>query len=265
MGSPAPRASKVRIARLLFSLSSLPESCPHACVCARRRHRGPGHRLATRTPGPPGHGDRPRDARSRCQRRQRRATQLFVRAAAGRSVDLEATAQAAALAHFAAQAAAAARSAAVALGHGLPGRLQRADVARHHGAAARAGGRKPRGLRVDAGRHLARLRFLRHRQAGAVCQRSIAGRCPRASGAAAHHGQRTATGDARRMHRHRTRPGRLSRADGGRGLHAERMRRRLPQGVRRADARPRRTASPATTNASPPCAPAAATWRPRPS
>src|SRR6218665_1163627 len=50
-------------------LSPLPESCLHACVCARCRHRGPGHRLAARTPGPPGHGDRPRGARCRRERR----------------------------------------------------------------------------------------------------------------------------------------------------------------------------------------------------
>src|SRR6218665_2201822 len=81
-------------------LSSLPESCLHACVCARCRHRGPGHRLAARTPGPPGHSDRPRGARRRRERRQRRATELLVCAAAGRSVDLETVAQPPPLSHL---------------------------------------------------------------------------------------------------------------------------------------------------------------------
>ncbi len=70
--------------------------------------------------------DRPRGARRGRERRQRRAAELLLRAAAGRPVDLEAVAQAAALALLAAQAAAAARPAAVALGPGLPGGLQRA-------------------------------------------------------------------------------------------------------------------------------------------
>ena len=132
-------------------------------------------------------------------------------------------------------------------------------------------------LRGHAGRRGARLRFLRHRQAGALRAATPRSRARAGSSNCSGDGQRAAPGHARRMHRDRARAGRLPHADGRRHPHAQRMRGRLPQGLHRARtgaARARRalharharcTASTCAAAAWPPCRPAPASSKPTPS
>ena len=195
----------------------------NACLHRGRRHRRPGHCLCAAARGLPRHdpGARARPGSGR-QRRQRRAAQLFLRAAAGRSRYLEDAAAAAAGKGLAAGPASARRSRPMGLGAALSGRLQCTRLHGRHAGAAEAGRRKPAGLREPAGAGVPELRIAHAGQAGAVRHTAGPGcRSPAGGPAIAPWRRQPAGGGCHRRRAPGARAGRLRGPHGGRRSHPQ--------------------------------------------
>ena len=159
------------------------------CLHSWCRHRGSGHCLAVAARR--SHRDRDRQRPQWCGRQcgQRRAAELFLCAAAGRSIHLAAVAQAAAGQRLATEAAASDGSSPMGLGAGFSCRLSRQRVARHHRQTFAPGRTKPPGFRYAARRDRHGCRPFDHRQAGALPDRSRLCCSATPDGAAARAGQ----------------------------------------------------------------------------